>query len=78
MAKIIIKDLDDSKELDRLAMTKISGGFNPQLEPPAYNQFVVKTRVQKNRFGLSRKRYRKNTNPISSTMSAKGIIIVDV
>lgn len=77
MAKIIIEDLTDSLEMDRLAMTKISGGFNSQPEPPAYGYMKAKTRVQKNRFGLSCKRYRKSNTTPGASFNAKGIIIIN-
>ena len=77
MAKIIIKDLTENKELDKHAMTSISGGFNPQPEPPAYKQLMANTRVQKNRFGLSRKRSCSSSGKVSKTINAKGIIIIN-
>ncbi len=79
MAKIIIQDLDQDIELDRKAMTAITGGFNPQPEPPRLSSFTSKRRndrARRGRGGLSSLSRGRGTN-IGNTINAKGIIIIN-
>jgi hypothetical protein len=55
MARIVINDLSDSVELDRVAMRRISGGWNRQrLSPlPAYESHLFRKPAPFDHFNLA-------------------------